>query len=241
MTLAPPRELIIDPLLPDMRAVKRRHRKGIPLPIIAPEHIVEIAAAPTGATHQQRPRWLAPLHRLEDPVRHRLRLVHNIQQIIARTLHMPALCLLRVARTKPYAPTHQLLPIHLLRIHIADLAILDRESILLATQSIDHLPKVRPQGIRHLSVHTSRTHHKAPRPAKHVPDHRARGYHARLARTIRSLQRHLGMLLVQRSQHLLLPRVHIAKPQHHLREVGQMLCLLQELTLLPRRDMRPHA
>ena len=170
MTLAPPRELIIDPLLPDMRAIKRRHRKGIPRPIIPPEHIVEIAAAPTRATHQQRPRWLAPFHRLEDPVRHRLRLVHNIQQIIARTLHMPALRLLRVARAKPYAPTHQLLTIHLLRIHIANLAILDREPILLATQSIDHLPQMRPQRIRYLSVHTSRTHHKAPRPAKHVPD-----------------------------------------------------------------------
>ena len=172
MTLAPPSELIIDPLLPYMRAIKRRYRKRIPLPIIPPEHIVEIAAAPPGTTHQQRPRRLAPLHRLEYPVRHRLRLIHNIQQIIARTLHMPALRLLRVASREPYAPTHQLLPIHLLRIHIADLAILDREPILLATQPIDHLTKVRPQSISHLPVHTRRTHHKTPRPPEHVPDDR---------------------------------------------------------------------
>ncbi|MCG3770118.1 MAG: hypothetical protein JW384_01258 [Nitrosomonadaceae bacterium] len=241
MTLAPSSELIINPLLTDMRTIERGHRKGIPLTIVAPEYIVEISGATTGATHQQSPRWLAPFHRLEDPVRYRLRLIHNIHQIIARTLHMPAFRLLRIARAEPYASTHQLLTIHLLRVHIPDLSILDREPILLATQSIDHLPQVRPQSIGHLSVHTSRTYHKATRPANHVPDNRARGYHARFSRSIRGFECYLGMLLVQRSQHLLLPRVGVAKPQHHLGEVGQMLCLLQELTLLPCRDMRTHS
>ena len=172
MTLAPPRELIIDPLLPNMRAIKSGNGKGLPLAIIPPENIVEVPRATTRTAHQQRPRWLAPLHRLEDPVRHRLRLVHYVHQVPTRTLHMPALSLLRVARAEADTPAHQLLTIHLLWIYIADLAILDRETILLPTQPINHLPKMRPQRIRHLTVHTSRTYHQAPRPAEHVPDDR---------------------------------------------------------------------
>ena len=210
MTLAPPRKLIVDPLLPDMRAVESGNCKGLPLAIVPAEYIVEIPAAPTRATHQQRPRRLAPLHRLKYTIRNRLRLVHNVHQVIARTLHMPALSLLRIARAEPDAATHQLLAINQPRVYIADLAILDRETVLLATQAIDHLPQMRPQRIRHLSVHTSRTHHQAPRPAKHVPDDSRRRHHARLARAVRSLQRDLRVLLVQSPQHRLLPRIGIA-------------------------------
>ena len=154
-----------------MRAVKSGNGKGLPLAIIPPEYIVEVPGTATRTAHQQRPRRLAPFHRLEDTVRHRLRLVHYVHQVTTRTLYMPALSLLRVARREADAPAHQLLAINYLRIYIAYLAILDREAILLSPQPIDHLPKMRPQRIRHLTVHTSRAYHQAPRPAEHVPDH----------------------------------------------------------------------
>ncbi len=60
-----------------------------------------------------------------------------------------------------------------------------------------------------------------------MPDDRARGHHARLARTIRSLQSHLRMLLVQGSQHLLLPRISIATVDRALKELVEHGAILQ--------------